>query len=218
MIGVSGGVAAGKSTAADMLAELAHGELIAADEIGHDLLARDADARREITERFPACRGERGEISRAALGRIVFGSPGELAELNRIIHPRILRAIRERIASVREAAAWTIIDAALLFETGLDESCDFTVFVDASQDVRARRAQDNRGWGPDELARRDAAQLPPAQKRERSDFIVSNNGNRDETKRQIERTIEHIQRRWGKPHNQRQAPQDGTGHTAGGRG
>ena len=194
VVGISGAIGSGKTTVAQMLAEIVGGKLISADAIAHELLAGDAETKQRIARRWPgACLEGTDEISREKLARIVFDSPDEVAELNRIIHPRILKRIRgEMEAARKESQAWVVLDAALLFETGLDEACDVKIFVETSSDVRAERAGKARGWDARELNRRQQAQMPPERKRELSDHIVDNNGKENETKRQIEKIVKLI--------------------------
>jgi len=197
--GVSGAVAAGKSTVAQMLARMVKGTVISADAIAHELLCNDEKIKQGIIERWGnACLDQNGGIAREKLAQIVFDSAAELAELNRIVHPSLLKRIRDEIDAAREQTpAWVVLDAALLFETGLDEVCDAKIFVETSPQVRAERARQNRGWGTQEFARRQQAQMPPELKRERSDFTINNSGKKHETKRQIEEIIKKIQQRNG---------------------
>ena len=196
VIGVSGAIASGKTFVADVLAQSLGCTAISADAIAHGVLARDPDVRQAIIARWGnACLGENGDVSRARLARIVFDRSGDLAELNRIIHPAILRRIADEIDSARrQGSPWIVLDAALLFETGLDATCEIRIFVESDWTIRAERARRDRGWTDDDLRRRDAAQLPVQQKITFSDYIVDNNGTKDETKRQIENIIARIKR------------------------
>ena len=208
MIGVSGAVASGKSTVAEILAEMLGGPLISADPIAHEVLASDAGVKQAILGRWgDAVRDANGGICRARLAEIVFNSPADLAELNRIIHPAIIRRMRGLIDDARRnGSPWIIMDAALLYETGLDAICDVTVFVQSDWNIRAERARRDRGWSEDELRRRDAAQLPADRKAELSDYSVNNNGSRNETKRQIESIVKHIERHRRKSNGQLENP------------
>ncbi|HUU69601.1 MAG TPA: dephospho-CoA kinase [Planctomycetota bacterium] len=196
MIGISGAIASGKTFVAELLARELGAAVISADAIAHDVLARDPHVRQEIIRRWGnACLDENGEISRARLARIVFDSSDDLAELNRIIQPAILRRIADEIDSARrQGSPWIVLDAALLFETGLDTTCDIRIFVESDWTIRAERARRDRGWTEDDLRRRDAAQLPVQQKITFSDYIVNNNRTKDETKRQIENIVTCIKR------------------------
>ena len=196
VIGLSGAIASGKTFVAEAIAQSLDCTVISADAIAHDVLAGDPHVRQEIMARWgDSCLDESGGISRAKLARIVFERSDDLAELNRIIHPVILRRIEDEIDSARkQGAAWIVLDAALLFETGLDAVCDIKIFVESDWTIRAERARRDRGWSGDDLRRRDAAQLPVQRKITFSDYIVNNNGTKDETKRQIETIIERIKR------------------------
>jgi dephospho-CoA kinase len=189
--GISGGIAGGKTTVAELLAQKLNADLISADAITHELLQHDSELKQKIVSRWgAACLAETGGISRKKLGEIVFNSSQQLEELNRIIHPRILAEIQNRIG--RSTTAYIVLDAALLFETGLHEVCDVTVFVESNWRDRVRRARQSRGWTEQELERRQAAQMPLSQKRNSSDHIVNNCGSLYETEQQIERISSKI--------------------------
>jgi len=196
VIGISGPVAAGKTAVAQMLAEETGGSVISADAIAHELLEKDLDVRRSITGRWgTGCLDENGNIDRTKLAGIVFNNPDDRAELERIMHPRILQRIREDVAAARAGLPrWIILDAALLFETGLHTICDAVVFVEADLNVRAERARESRGWNRQELIRRQQAQLPIDYKRDLSHYKVNNNGSRHETKQQIKKIVQSIKR------------------------
>ena len=182
MVGLAGGVGSGKSTvAAIFIKQGARG--IDADALGHRVLdlprVRAALARdwgRDILRD--------GRVDRAALARLAFRSRKDVARLNRRVHPEILREIRRRIARAR---GWVVLDAALLFETGADALCDKIVFVSAPRALRARRVR-SRGWGPEELRRRERFQLPVVYKKKKADYVIDNAGPASRTEAQI-RTI-----------------------------
>ncbi|HUS57719.1 MAG TPA: dephospho-CoA kinase [Planctomycetota bacterium] len=197
IIGLSGAVAAGKSMVARLLAQKTDAALIDADDIAHHVLAADPEVKRRIIERWgDGVLNDGREISRAKLASIVFSNADELAELNRIIHPGILNEIRRTVQDTRKQAPerWIVLDAALLFETGLNEICDVMIFVESSWNTRAQRAKLNRGWDSEELDRRQQAQLPAEYKRNCSQHTVNNDGSRYETERQIERIVKLIKR------------------------
>jgi len=179
-----------------MLARHTGATVISADDIAHELLETDADIRCRITQRWGTdCLDQNGKIDRAKLGRIIFSDPDERAELEKIMHPRIIQRIHDEIHAAQTAPArWTVLDAALLFETGLQKICDVVIYVQADFNVRAQRARQNRGWDQDQLIRRQNAQLPSNHKRNRSDYIVDNNGSIYETDKQIQEIVQSIKR------------------------
>lgn len=173
VIGLVGGIAAGKSAVAGLFA--AHGvEHIDADRLAHEVGA-EPDVLRAVAatfgERFVA--GDR--LDRPALAALVFGDPAARQRLEAILHPRIRARIVVALAAARARGHSALVDAPLLFETGLDTLCDTVVFVDAPPAVRATRAA-ARGWSTDELARREQHQLPLAEKRARAAHALDNGG------------------------------------------
>jgi dephospho-CoA kinase len=119
-----------------------------------------------------------GQVSRRAVARIVFaqGNEAERKFLEQLAHPRIEALLKQELEAVRnspEPPPVLVIDAALLFEAGWDKLCDKILFVDASRDIRLERAV-ARGWSAEQFAAREAAQLPPEEKRARSHIVIRN--------------------------------------------
>ena len=182
VIGLCGGVAAGKSAVASMFS--AHG-LLGVDADAHARAAATEPAvLRAIVARFGPAMVRDGALDRAAMAQRVFADPGAKAELEAIRHPRILARIHAELAAARAAGTSVLLDAPLLLETGLDALCDRVVFVAASDAVRLRRAA-VRGWDAAELARREAAQQPLAAKAARADHRIDNDGPPAATARQV---------------------------------
>jgi dephospho-CoA kinase len=146
VIGLVGGIGAGKSTAAASFAMLGC-TLLDADRIGHELLQR-GDVREDIRQRW----GQDvftpdGDVDRAALGEKVFADPDELAALNAIMHPRIRSALVAGIDEARSRGADAVVlDAAVLFEAAWDDLCTTVVFVSAGDEQRVQRVHTGRGW------------------------------------------------------------------------
>jgi dephospho-CoA kinase len=173
VIGLVGGIAAGKST-------------VAAAFTAHGLAHLDADHEARLVTADPAVLGElaaafgaelvvQGQLDRAALAARVFADPAARARLEALLHPRIRARLTTALAAAKAAGQSVLLDAPLLLEGGLVAACDHVVFVAASDEVRASRAR-RRGWPAGELARREAAQLPLADKRARAGFVVENDG------------------------------------------
>jgi dephospho-CoA kinase len=187
VIGLCGGIGAGKSAVASILADL--GCLV----IDSDQRARAALDRPDVRDQLVAWWGDGvlapdGRVDRSRVARIVFSDPRERARLEALVHP-IVR--QDRAAMIAEASAVSgnaparfraiVIDAPLLFEAGLDRECDTIIFVDAPADQRLRRVQASRGWSAEELARREAAQWPLERKRAASAHVVNNADGADPT-------------------------------------
>ncbi len=187
VIGILGGIAAGKTTVAKMLAELG-ATTISADEVAHEVLDKPAIRERVAARWGRAVLEESGHVDRERLARLVFGNPEELAALEAITHPAIVAELRERVAAARRSpqTAAVVVDAPLLLEAELDGACDALVFVDCPREVRLARAQ-ARGWDPEELDRRESHQSPLETKRQRARFIIDGNGPLETTFRQVQR-------------------------------
>ena len=176
-IGLIGGVASGKSAVANLFA--AQGAVILdADRVGHEVLREPAVIENLVARWGQGILNETGEINRSAVARIVFaaGHENEREFLNRVTHPRIAARLQEQLAEFRRAnVPAVVLDAALLLEAKWDHLCDEIIFIDVPEEQRLARAR-TRGWDAGELARREATQLPLAEKKRRASVTLLNNG------------------------------------------
>ena len=184
VIGLVGGIGAGKSLAASSLAE--KGLLVLdADAVGHALLAQ-RPARDRVVDRFgPAVlkaneegvEGAEPEVDRAALGRIVFADPVARRDLEAILHPAMRKTFGRAIDRAgRNGQPGVVLDAAILYEAGWNSLCDAVLFVDAPREARLPRLAASRGWSADDLDARERAQAPLDEKRGRADQVLDNAG------------------------------------------
>ena len=174
VIGIIGGVAAGKSTVAAELAELGCA-VVDADAVGHELIQHD-DVKAELRELW----GDRildaaGSVDRSAVARRVFADGGALAELNAIMRPRMRVELGRRIKrlSADPAVKAVVLDAAVLLEAGWDDLCTAVVFVAADDKQRAARSA-GRGWDRATWRRREKSQKPLDIKRARAEYVLDN--------------------------------------------
>jgi dephospho-CoA kinase len=191
ILGICGGIGSGKSTVAAILADL--GCVVSnSDAVGRDAL-RDPAIRDEIVSWWGAgVLDKSGEIDRRVIAGIVFSSPDQRRRLESLVHPWIET---RRLALFDKAPPDTpalVIDAPLLFETGLDRECDAVVFVDTDRDQRLARLTGSRGWNEAELTKREKSQLPLDDKRARADYLVINNGEFDQLKEQVRRILNEL--------------------------
>lgn len=189
VIGIVGGIAAGKSAVAERFA--LHG-LVPVDA---DRIARATSDLPEVLAEVEAAFGPAavtgGRLDRAALAARVFADPAARTRLEAILHPRIRATIRQELDQARTAGHSVLLDVPLLFENGLFQLCDHVVFVDAPEPVRMARAR-TRGWADGELQRREQAQLPLAEKRARADFVVDNGGERTAMAAQVAAILQQL--------------------------
>ncbi len=193
-IGLTGGYATGKSTAAGILRDLG-AVVVDADELSHAVIRRGEPGWQEVVEVFgPEIVAADGEIDRAALGRLAFGQPELRAKLERIIHPKVLEILRrERERALLEGAAVFICEAPLLFEAGVEREFDRVWVVAASPTRQLARAVARDGLSADEVRTRVDAQMSLAEKVRRADVVLWN----DEDPPALRRRIEHARGREG---------------------
>lgn len=192
VIGLTGGIGAGKSAVAQILAEL--GCVVS----NSDADAREALRDREIRDTIVQWWGPGvlddagGEIDRSKLAAIVFADPAERKRLEGLTHPWIERRRRVRFANAPPDAPALVIDAPLLLEAGLDRLCDAIIHVEADRAVRLARLAASRRWEEAELARREKSQMPLDQKRLRADHVVDNNGDLSQLRAQVRHVLDTI--------------------------
>ena len=188
LIGLTGGIASGKSTIARRLA--AHGAVhIDADELAREAVAPGSPGLAAVRERFGAgVLAPDGSLDRPALGAIVFDDPAALAALNGIVHPEVRRIAAERIAEIasRDPDAVVVYDVPLLVEAGVQMPWDLVVVADAPADIRARRLIELRGMTAEEAERRIANQASDADRRAVADVLIDTSGTEQWTLDQVD--------------------------------
>ncbi len=193
IVGLCGGIGAGKSTVAGLLAE--HGALvIASDELNHQILKRPEVAR-QLAEWWGAeVLQPDGAVDRGRVAQRIFEQPAERERLERLVYPLIAELREDMIKRGFENPAVTIIvlDSPLLFESNLDRRCDKVVFVETGEDRRRDRLIESRGWNVQELERRARWQLPVDAKRARSDFILRNDGSLADLRRNVTNLYQNL--------------------------
>ncbi len=174
-IGLMGAPGSGKSLVASQMGAL--GCVV----IDSDALARETLDDPQVLEKLAAWWGPKvinasGRADRAAIGGIVFGDPLQLKRLESLVHPRVhAQRAGLKLRALKLPGTRAIVeDSPLLLETGIGRECDVLVFVDASLEVRRERLARTRGWSPEVLAGREKNQLPLDTKRERADYVISN--------------------------------------------
>lgn len=181
VLGITGGIATGKSTVTRMFAEMG-APTISADALAHQLLAPGTQTTRAVLRAFPACADPADPtvltIDRRALGRAIFADPKARTQLEAITHPPIIAVLREQIHDWRSQpeAGIAAAEIPLLFEAGLEKLVDRVVVVACAEAAQVARLEARRGMDPAEARRRIAAQWPLAEKIARADFVIATNG------------------------------------------
>lgn len=181
VIGVAGGIASGKSTVAQVYGKLG-ARVLDADTIGHELLRTDR-LRDRISEVF----GEgvltpEGDVDRRALGRLVFSDENARHKLNRLVRPAIRGEIRQQIALMHKERqdGIVVVDAPLLVDTGPTDLADRVILVTAPASTRKERIIHRNKLSELEAEQRITAQVPDTKQARWADYILENNGTRDE--------------------------------------
>ena len=193
IVGITGGIASGKSSVAKLFESLGAFR-VDADQIGHTVL-NDSEVISALVNRWGHAVLDADKIpDRSKIAKKVFAKSdtgtNDLAFLESITHPRIGRRIENLIQECRNSGKTVILDAALLHEAGWASKCNSVIFVDTTWSVRLARAE-QRGWSEEDLRLREAAQLPIEEKRKRADIVIDNSGTLEDTHAQVRKI-------WGK--------------------
>ena len=187
MIGLTGGIAAGKSEALASLQRLG-AETISADAVVHDLLGSE-EMRELLVDRWGDEVAPEGVVDRTEVGRRVFDQPDELAWLESQLHPRVGQRLDSWRRALPDRASFAVVEVPLLFEAGMEQAFDHTLAVIVNEPVREQRAG---ARGHTAVASRAGRQLPQSEKAERADFVVRNDGSLDELKQSLSRFLATI--------------------------
>ncbi|OAT74255.1 dephospho-CoA kinase [Parageobacillus thermoglucosidasius] len=185
-IGLTGGIASGKSTVTKMIRELGI-PVIDADQIARDVVKMGEEAYKQIIQTFGQdILQENGEIDRTKLGAIVFHNEQERKKLNAIVHPVVRRRmLAEKEAYVQKGAQTVVLDIPLLFESELTHLVDKIIVVYVDDDVQLERLMKRNGFSKEEALARIRAQMPLREKVKKADAVIDNNGTIEETKQQL---------------------------------
>jgi len=187
LVGLTGGIAAGKSAVAAMFVELGAAHLDA-DQLARQVVANDAALLDQLVGAFgPEILDGEGRLDRKALGRIVFSDPAQRRQLEALTHPPIVAAARRELEALAARAPGrpVIYEAALLVEAGRAEEMDRLVVVVADDAVRLERLMARSGLTEQEARQRFASQLPQGEKAAVADHVIDNSGTLDQTRQQV---------------------------------
>lgn len=187
VIGLTGGIASGKSTVAQLLAEKG-AWIVDADQLARDVVGVGSPVLAEISQSFgPGVIAEDGSLDRPQLGRLVFADAEARERLNGIVHPRVLELSRQEIRQAQESGAQLVVyDVPLLYETERSGEFDGTLVVWVDPLTQLLRLRQRTGLTEDEGRQRIASQMPLTRKRELATWVVDNSGSREATQAQVE--------------------------------
>lgn len=184
ILGITGGLATGKSSAASFLADTGV-RIVDADVVAHYLTSYDPGVLLAISTAFgPACFKSGGALDRVRLAEIVFADPKSRLRLEEILHPPISAVLMSNIRWARLAGRHLITVIPLLFENGWENLLDTTLVISCSAQNQHARASE-RGMGEEQISQRIAAQMPLSVKESRAGAVIRNNGTLDELREAV---------------------------------
>ncbi|MBW6485526.1 MAG: dephospho-CoA kinase [Syntrophobacterales bacterium] len=196
-VGLTGGIASGKSTVARILVEKG-ALLIDLDELAHEVEAPEGEVWKKIVHHFGegVLSAER-TIDRRKLGAIVFANPARLKLLNQLVHPAVFEAWQGRLRELRQASPAAIVLSAipLLIESGMVDLVDLVLLVYLPPEKQIARLMQRNGYSLQEAKERIASQMALEEKMRHADIIVNNEGSEEETARELTNIWEELKKR-----------------------
>jgi len=193
ILGVTGGIATGKSSVASMLGDCG-AVVVGADDLSRQAVAPGSDALTALVDHFGRqILDASGGLDRAALAALVFSDPVARADVNRITHPVIAHLADEKLHSLRAAGHSLIVyEAPLLFEASAESRVDQVLVVTLDPEIQIDRLVNRDGISREEALARIEAQMPLAEKISRADYVIDNAGSVVETKAQAEKLYHYL--------------------------
>ncbi len=191
IIGITGGVGAGKSTVLDYLREQFHAYVIQADQVGHQVMEPGEICYSQVIALFGEHILKKDKtIDRKAVSDVVFGNEEKLKKLNGIIHPAVRQSVLEEIQLQKEKkTAIVVVEAALLLEEHYEKFCDKVWYVHTDREIRISRLMENRGYSREKSESIISSQAPDEYFAKHADYIIRNNGDIKDTWLQVEEGI-----------------------------
>ena len=206
-IGITGGVGAGKSAILSYLKEKTNTKVMLADEIAHDLMEPGTDCYKKILEQFAGldiltvdCPEDKNkdEISSSAppfdrvkLAQVIFSDGSRREQMNAIVHPAVKDYVQKQYTDALEKneLELLVLEAALLIEEDYGEICDELWYINTSEENRRKRLKESRGYSDEKIDQIFKSQLSEMEFRASTQVTIDNNGDLEETKKQIEKAL-----------------------------
>lgn len=194
IIGLTGGIATGKSIVSSVFKELG-AIILDADVIARLVVLSHQPAWEDIVEYFgPEVVNEDESLDRAKIGEIVYNNPDSLKELNRFTHPRIMQYYKDELRRIKleQPDAIVVLEVPLLYETNMDKLCQQVVVICVDRETQIKRLMKRDKMSYEDAVRRIDAQMPMEEKVRRADFVIDNRGSIVETKEKSTRYYNEI--------------------------
>ena len=196
-LGLTGGIATGKTTVSQMLAQQGL-PIIDGDQIAHQVLANNQSVQAQIQATFGKQLVQDGQVDRAALGKLVFGNQAALAQLNAITAPVIRKTIMtEMVQAKAHQVPLVVLDLPLLYEQHYETVCDGVLVVYLPVEKQLARLMARNQLSREDALKRINSQASLAEKRDRADFVIDNQGSLDQLKAQLKTVLEGVRHKSG---------------------
>lgn len=172
-IGITGSIGSGKSEFTK-IAENSGFPVLRADDISKELLANNSEVKKKVIKKFGKESYRNNIPDKKYLAEIVFNNPVKLRELERILHPLVIKEIENKKKEIFRKHNILFVESALIYEADLESLFDFIVLITANRDVRLKRKL-SQGITEEDFIKREMNQIPDEEKRKRADFIFENN-------------------------------------------
>lgn len=183
-VGITGSIGSGKSEFTRFAEQLGF-PVIRADDISNEILATNPDVRKQVSKKFGNEAFINNKPNKSYLAKIVFSDPVKLRELERILHPLVIKEIEKRKKEIFQKQNVIFIESALIYEADIEALFDFVVLITADREVRLKRKL-LQGMSEEDFIKREMNQIPDDEKRKRADFIFINNDSIEELKSKFE--------------------------------
>ena len=193
IFGLTGSIASGKSTVSNFLKEL-NVPIVDADVIAKEVVEIGQPAYKKIVEAFGSeILLDSGEINRPFLGSIIFNNKEKRLQLNEIVHPEVRREMKEQADRyIKQGEPLVILDIPLLYEGNSIELVEKVIVVTVSEENQLKRLMKRNGLSKEDALLRIASQIPVKEKAARADYVIDNNGDFEDTKRQVKDLLNKI--------------------------
>lgn len=177
-IGITGSIGSGKSEFTK-IAENSGFPVLRADDISKEFLANDPEVKKQVIKKFGKESYLNNIPNKKYLAEVVFNNPVKLQELERILHPLVIKEIENKKKEILRKHNILFVESALIYEADLENLFDFVVLITADREVRLQRKL-SQGMTEEDFVKREMNQIPDEEKRKRADFIFQNNGTIEE--------------------------------------
>lgn len=192
VVGLTGGIAAGKSTLRKELEKIGF-IAIDADQIAREIVEPETEGLQAIKRNFGEDYLIDGKLNRSKLGELVFEDSNQLAKLNSILHPLIKKELRKQIEVLKfNGETKILLEVPLLFETGIESLCDYTITLEIERKTQIERLQQRNGFSRKHAIDRIESQSSPDFRKSKADLVIENAENVESSKQQVIKYFEKI--------------------------